>query len=132
MSGDVKPVLKRNNNTTEKEYLLMMKRVIAICLLIVCFTFPIAYYSMAEGCCHPHLQVYGEVHYNSLNSARHKISMATVYGCPDCDFNDAKYIETTADHQIRHYCQWVTSTLTYEYDYCSVCNYSTPGRTISH
>lgn len=112
-----------------------MKRFIAVCLLVICVALPIigvAANCFSCGAPGAYLST-NNTTIESYNSSTHTILKYDYTVCNVCQTIHIRVkTRTTVPHSIQHSKQWVTSTLTYEYDYCTVCDYKSPGTTIHH
>lgn len=111
-----------------------MKRIIAVSLLIICIALPLI--SLSEYCTqcgHYNAHLEKKPDFVSIDSGRHFYDEYYNMVCPDCgavvfDFR-LRYLE---DHVFQHYTQWVTATLTYEFNRCTRCGYIKDAHTVSH
>lgn len=114
-----------------------MKRFIAVCLLVICVALPIIGVAATCGTCGAPGAAY---HTNGIvsvyDTTSHSIYSYHYTTCTRCHnvtvFEETFHLTEQGPHTMQHSKQWVTSTLTYEYDYCTKCPYRTTGTTIYH
>lgn len=109
-----------------------MKKFTAVFLLIVCVALPVI--SLADTCafCGAPEPDQRTERICSISYTYHIIKTTKYISCKVC-LTDTKHMdETIGPHIFQHFKQWVTATLTYEYDYCDTCGYQTTGTTIYH
>ena len=112
-----------------------MKRFIAVCLLIVCIALPII--SLAATCatCGASGAIHGyNGERNEITTTYHDLTTFEYTSCAKCHTITILKIlsHIHGPHTLKHWKQWVTPSMTYEYDYCTVCDFQTTGITIQH
>ena len=127
----------RFKTANDNEENTIVKRFIAICLLIVCIALPIA--SMAGFECYfchkTHAYLYTAYELVGSDANYHYKQIHAYMLCDDCGKGSdlGRYGDITAEaHNLKHYTQWVTATITYEYDKCLTCGSTFNTTTIYH
>ena len=109
--------------TIQKEVQLM-KRFVAVCLLIVCLVLPLTSIAgFCPKCGKSHAVAVVFYSYTQQNNTYHTVTAEAYLYCPDCnkrtDLGSTSY---SARHtNLTHYHQTLSLTLMYEYDVCNDC-----------
>lgn len=112
-----------------------MRRLIAICLLIVCVALPIIGLAATCAICgNTNATAVNDVTFTRYNQTSHQVFTANCTSCTAC--NTLNIVKVTyyneGPHSLSHVTQWVTPTILYEYDRCSTCGYITNTKTTYH